>query len=108
MKAALTLVKVEIYCHVNGEEVNGPPPGVRGNLTGVCGNLTGVCGDLTDVRGNLTGVRGNLTGVCGNLTDVWGNVDVCEITDAERQSGVDVSLLIEQALEATEKEGVVL
>ena len=82
MKRALKRMKGTIY-HYNeaGVRVEGPPPGVRGNLTGVRGDLTGVCGDLT--------------GVSGDLTDVRGDIDDCELTPAEREAGVDIEGLIE-------------
>ena len=54
-----------------------------GHLSDVWGNLTGVSGDLTNVRGKLTSVSGNLTNVLGDLDD-------CEITQSDRDRGIDI------------------
>ena len=62
-----------IYHYTGGNQVPGPPPGVRG--------------DLTDVHGDLTGVRGDLTGVFGDL-------DKCDITESDRSAGIDIADLI--------------
>ncbi len=97
MKAALSLVKSELYHVVGGKKVLGPPSGVWGDLTGVWGDLTGVRGDLTGVRGDLTGVWGDLTGVRGNLAGVRGDLSDCEITDEDRARGIDIATLIRTA-----------
>lgn len=81
MKRELKREKLLIFHIVDGVRIDGPPPGVRG--------------DLTDVRGDLTGVRGNLTDVWGNLTDVYGDLDACGITDEDRERGIDIRDLIE-------------
>ena len=88
MKRLLTKVQGEIWHIAADKRIDGPPPDVCGNLSGVRGDLTGVCGNLTDVYGNLSGVRGNLTDVCGNL-------DECEITNADRARGVEITELIQ-------------
>ena len=94
MKRKLSRWSYRAWHYRNGELVEGPPPGVYGNLTGVCGDLIGVCGDLIGVCGDLTGVCGDLTGVCGDLIGVQGNLDKCEITDKDRQQGIDINDLI--------------
>ena len=109
MKRKLSRRSYSAWHYRNGEYMDGPPPGVRGDLSGVQGDLTGVQGDLTGVYGDLTGVHGNLSGVCGDLTGVYGdlsgvygdltgvqgNLDKCEITDKDRQPGIDINDLIE-------------
>jgi hypothetical protein len=65
-----------------------------GDLSGVSGNLTGVYGDLSGVRGDLTGVSGNLTGVSGDLSGVCGDLNDCEITDEDRDKGINIEELI--------------
>lgn len=80
MKAMLQRERLDVYFVVDGNRVNGVP-------IHVWGDLTNVWGDLTNVRGNLTGVRGDLTGVRGNVDD-------CELSDADRRNGVDVTMLI--------------
>lgn len=80
MRRALSKCQRVSYHIVDGERVEGVPPGVYGNLSGVRGDLTGVYGDLTGVQGDLTGVRGD--------------VDDCNLTAADRKRGVEVSDLI--------------
>ena len=46
-----------------------------------------ISGNLSDISGDLSGIRGNLTGIRGNLTD-------CQITDAERENGINILDLI--------------
>jgi hypothetical protein len=75
--------------------VSGYLSGVRGDLTGVRGDLTGVYGDLTGVSGDLTGVYGDLTGVSGYLSGVRGDLDDAEITNADRELGVNIADLIQ-------------
>ena len=73
MKAVLSLVKKELYHYVNGKRVEGVPTDLRGNVTDLSG-------DVSDLSGNVTGLRGD--------------VDEAEITDKERQKGVNVKDLI--------------
>ena len=44
--------------------------------------------------GQHPGLRGNCTGLWGDCTGLRGNLDVCELTDAERRAGVDITKLI--------------
>jgi hypothetical protein len=44
----------------------------------------------------VTGIRGNVNGISGNVTGIWGDVDDCEITDEEREKGVDVKSLVKE------------
>ena len=74
--------------------VSGSLTGVSGSLTGVHGSLTGVSGSLDGVSGSLDGVSGSLTGVHGCLDGVSGNIDDCEITDTERENGINIDDLI--------------
>ncbi|HUX00606.1 MAG TPA: hypothetical protein VMY35_06445 [Phycisphaerae bacterium] len=80
----------------DGQRREGPPPGVRGDLTGVRGDLTGVRGDLSGVWGDVSGVRGDLSGVRGDLNGVWGDVDDCKLTNADRRIGVEITELIDE------------
>jgi hypothetical protein len=88
MKRSLSrVVALTLYHFDDGVRKDGPPPGVRGNLTDVRGDLTGVWGDFSGVRGDLTGVRGDFSGVRGDLSD-------CGLTDNDRRRGVNVEDLI--------------
>lgn len=74
MKRNLKRAKSVIW-HYNdvGERAEGPPAGVRGDLTGV---------------------RGDLTGVWGNLSGVWGDIDDCDLSPEDRARGVHIDELI--------------
>jgi hypothetical protein len=55
MKRSLSrVVPLTLYHFDDGVRKDGPPPGVRGDLTDVRGDLTGVRGDLSDVVGDLS------------------------------------------------------
>ncbi len=41
-----------------------------------------------------TGLTGDVTGLRGDVTGLTGDVDRCELTDAERIAGVNVSDLV--------------
>ena len=53
-------------------------------------------GDVSGIRGNVSGIRGNITGITGDVTGITGNVDMCEITDTEREAGVYIRRLVNQ------------
>ena len=89
MQRALRRRDSVVYHIIDGIRVDGPPLGVRGDLSGVRGNLSGV-------RGDLSGVCGNLSGVWGDLSGVWGNINECGLTEADRERGVDVADLIRE------------
>lgn len=81
MKKALTKTK-EPYHYKDGIRVEG-----KNNLmSGDCSNLSGDCSGLS---GDCTGLRGNCTCLSGNLND-------CEITDEEREKGINIEELIKE------------
>jgi len=73
MKQALTQMKATCFHFVNGEKKVGAP---------------------NALRGNVSGLRGDVNGLWGDVSGLWGDVDDCELNDAERESGVNVSDLI--------------
>lgn len=79
MKKALTQT-TKLYHYNNGNRVDGK----NDDMTGDC---TGLIGDCTGLEGNCTGLEGNCTGL-------WGNLDDCEITDDERDNGIDIQDLV--------------
>ena len=87
MKKALTKKELRTYYIKDGVRTGGVPEGITGDLTYIRGNLTDITGDLSGITGNLTGIRGDLSGIYGNL-------DNCEITQEDRDRGIDVSELI--------------
>ena len=88
MKKSLVLTKVRVW-HFdgNGTRVEGPHKDIWGDVSRIWGDESGVCGDVT-------GLCGDVTGLCGDVSGLRGDVDMCEITDAEREAGVDISYLI--------------
>ena len=43
---------------------------------------------------NLSGIKGDLFGITGNLSGIRGNIDDCEITQEERDKGINIYDLI--------------
>ena len=91
-----------VYHIVDRKRVAGPHAGLRGDVTDLRGDVTDLRGyvsdlrgDVTDLRGDVTGLFGNVTGLRGDVTDLCGDVDRCEITDAERMTGVSVEDLVD-------------
>ena len=71
-------------------------PGLRGNLSGLWGYLSGLRGEIhPGLWGDLSGLRGNLSGLRGEIpADLAGNIDECEISDEEREAGIDIAKLV--------------
>ena len=42
----------------------------------------------------ITGITGDLSGITGDLTGIKGNIDDCEITQEERDKGINIYDLI--------------
>jgi len=119
MKACLTRIEARIYwIDDEGQEREGAPGRVSGDLSGVSGDLSGVSGDLSGVSGDLSGVSGDLrgvsgdlsrvsgdlSGVYGNLSGVYGDIDDAGITDDEREAGISIDDLIrDDAAEAAKE-----
>jgi hypothetical protein len=80
---------------IRGDVDDGYVTGLRGDVTGLRGDVTGLRGDVTGLRGYVTGLRGYVTGLRGDVTGLRGDVDDCELTGAERSSGVDIKNLIQ-------------
>jgi len=73
MKKALKRTANKCWHFVDGIKVDGAPLGLKGDVTGLSGNVTGL-------SGNVTGLRGD--------------VDECDLSDEEREEGVDITTLI--------------
>ena len=90
MKRALrTTNTTGLYHFVDGVRIAGAPSGLRGNVFGLWGNVS-------DLKGDVSGLRGDVSDLRGNVSDLWGDVGECEITDEERENGVDVSTLVSE------------
>ena len=99
----------ELYYHINGKKVLGKNELMRGGCTslsgdcsGLWGDCTGLRGDCTDLRGNCTGLWGDCTGLSGDCsglkgdcTGLRGDLDLCKITDLDRQSKINLDDLIQ-------------
>ena len=92
----------DLYYYKNGEKVLGKNElmhgyfsGLWGNCSGLWGDCTDLMGDCTDLRGNCSGLWGNCTGLRGDCTGLRGNLDLCEITDLDRQSKINLDDLIQ-------------
>ena len=84
----LTKVKPTIYHIVNGQRVEGVHSGIWGDVSGISGNVWGISGDASGISGNVSGIRGDVSGI-------WGNLDECELTDEEREQGVQIEDLLQ-------------
>lgn len=62
------------------------------NLTGDTSGLRGSVAD--DLKGNVMGLTGDVTGLHGDVTGIRGDIDSCELTQEEREKGVDVASLV--------------
>ena len=92
----------DLYYYINGKKVLGKNELMLGNCTDLRGNCTGLWGDCSGLWGNCTGLRGNCTGLSGDCsglkvdcTGLRGNLDLCEITDLDRQSKIKIKDLIQ-------------
>jgi len=77
MKKALILEKRELYYYQNGQKkivdyqnYKTYPPYISGNISG-------------GLSGNISGIRGCVDNIIGNLND-------CNITEKEREKGIDI------------------
>ena len=48
-----------------------------------------------ELSGNVSGLRGNVSWLRGNVSGLSGNTDDCELTEEDRESGLDISDLVE-------------
>ena len=65
------------------------PSELTGNISNeLTGNISGLAGDISGLHGDISGVYGDCSGIMGNI-------DNCEITDEEREKGVNIQDLIE-------------
>ena len=48
-----------------------------------------------ELSGNISSeLSGNISGLSGSATNISGNLDDCEITEEEREKGVDIEKLV--------------
>ena len=85
----------ELYYYINGKKVLGKNELMLGYWAGLWGDCTGLRGDCTGLSGCCSGLKGDCTGLSGNCTGLWGDLDLCEITDLDRQSKINIKDLIQ-------------
>lgn len=50
--------------------------------------------DISRLYGNISEIRGNISGIIGDVTNIDGSIDDCEITNEERENGIDIKDLL--------------
>ncbi len=87
MKKALTKIEKGFYHWNNGKRVKGIHKGIIGDVTGISGDVTRITGDVSEIYGNVTEIFGDVTDISGDFND-------CNITDEDRQKGINITDLI--------------
>ncbi len=94
MKKTLLKHSTDLFHYVNGIKVVGAHAGLYGDFSGTRGDCSDLHGDCSGLRDNCTDLWGDCTGVNGSGTDMWGDLSSCELTDADRAAGVNITDLI--------------
>ena len=101
MKKELTRTTNNLYYYKGEVRVDGKNPDMyrdctdlSGDCSGLSGNCSGLSGDCSGLYGDCTGLSGNCSGLYGDCTGLRGDLDDCEITDEDREKGVDIKELI--------------
>ena len=67
--------------------------GLFGKISGeLFGNCSGLSGDISSgLSGNISsGLFGNISGIRGCVDNIVGNLNDCNITEKEREKGIDI------------------
>ena len=94
MKAALSILKSELYHVVEGKRIEGVHLNIRGDVSGLRGDVSGLSGDVSGLRGDVSGLRGYVSGLRGDVSGLRGDIDDCELSQEDRAKGIDATLLI--------------
>ena len=66
-----------------------------GDVSRLSGNVSGLYGDVSPrLYGDVSGLSGEVSGLSGEVSRLSGNLDACEITNEDREKGVDIKELI--------------
>jgi len=86
----------KLYYIKDGLKIEGLHPGLSGEVSsGLYGNVSELYGDVSGLYGIISsGLYGNVSGLSGDVSGLSGNLDACEITNEEREKGVDIKDLI--------------
>ena len=90
MKKLLKRIQeIKLYYYENGKKLKGP----HSNLMGDCSNLKGNCSNL---RGNCSCLMGDCSNLMGNCSNLWGDIRECEISEKDREKGINIEDLTEE------------
>ena len=71
--------------------------GLTGNINGLHGNCSGLTGDCSGITGKINSeVYGDISGLYGYIGGITGDISDCELTDEEREKGVNIQDLVQQ------------
>ena len=89
-------ISSELYGDISSELYGNISSGLRGNISELYGNISiELYGNISSgLRGNISELYGNISGLYGDCTDILGNIDSCELTDEEREEGVNIEDLV--------------
>ena len=88
-----------LYYIENDRRFDGMHSGLRGNCSELYGDCTELRGNCSGLSGDCTGLSGNCSGLRGDCTGLSGDLDAAQLTEAERQAGVDIFTLVVEVLE---------
>jgi hypothetical protein len=110
VKKVLSIVKSELYHVLNGVKISGVHKNIRGDISGIRGNISGslygdisrisgdisgsLYGDISGISGDISGISGDISGISGDISGISGDIDKAEITEEERDKGVNILDLI--------------
>ena len=102
MKKALTKKNKELYfynekvkkCIVDYKDKKTYPKNIKGDISEIWGNISGLWGNIGELWGNINGLRGNISGLLGDATNISGDIDDCELTDKDREKGININDLV--------------
>ena len=124
MKKAPILEKKELYYYhfglkkiVDYQNKKTYPPYISGNISnGLYGNISGglfgrisglygrisggLSGDISELYGNISGgLYGNCSSITGCVDNIIGSLNNCNITEREREKGIDIKDLVKNEKE---------
>jgi hypothetical protein len=123
VKKVLSIVKSELYHVLNGVKISGVHKNIRGDISGslygdisgisgdisgisgdisrisgdisgISGDISGISGDISGISGDISGISGDISGISGVISGISGDIDKAEITEEERDKGVNILDLI--------------
>ena len=73
MKKQLKRAKIEVYYYKDNKKIIGAHENIRGDISEIRGDISGISGDVSEIRGDI---------------------DLCEITEEERERGIAIEELV--------------